>query len=296
MVRTLQARVRHVSPILFLGLLVLAGDLRSSPVNEEEEPLVVGIFPRRNVETSTNYFRPLIAYMETALRREVRLLTPRDFKSFWRGVKARRYDLVHYNQYHYIQSHKHHGYTAIVKIEEFGQDTIAGALVVRRDSGIDSVADLKGKKIVFGGGPMAMQAYIIPTYILKKSGLEAKDYQSEFALNPPGALYAVYHGLADAGGVGAHILSLPTIKQQIKTSELKVLTRHEHLPHLPWAIKNDMPEALKAQVKSLLLGMNETQAGRAVLAQARLSAFRAVEDSEYDPHRNIIREVFGEDL
>lgn len=296
MVTTLQARIRYLLPVMFLSLLMLAADLRSSPLSEEEEPLVVGVFPRRNVETSTLYFKPLVAYLETALRREVRLVTPRDFKSFWRGVKTRRYDLVHYNQYHYIQSHKQFGYTAIVKIEEFGQDMIAGALVVRQDSGIDAVADLKNKKIVFGGGPMAMQSYIIPTYILKRSGLHASDYKSEFAVNPPGALYAVYHGLADAGGVGSHILSLPKVQQQIDTSKLKVLASHEPLPHLPWAVKDDLPQALKAQIQSLLLGLSETDDGRSVLAQARLSAFRAVEDGEYDAHRMILRDVFGKDL
>ena len=176
--------------------------------------LKLGIFPRRSAQITERMFRPLSDELSKKLGTKVLLETTHDFASFWDNVANKRYDIVHYNQYHYLKSHNQFGYQVFAQNVEFGHKQIAGAILVRRDSGIETPADLKGKTIVFGGGRSAMQAYITATYLLRQAGLKQGDYFEQFALNPPKACIATYYRKAAAAGAGNYVLELPNIKIQ----------------------------------------------------------------------------------
>jgi phosphonate transport system substrate-binding protein len=195
-----------------LCVIVAASCLYLLPASAADDPLTMGVFPRRNAKVTMKLFNPIAKYLSRKLGREVELVISKDFESFWEGVTEQRYDLVHYNQYHYLESHKKYGYQVIAKNEEFGSSRISGVITIRVDSGIRSVLDLKGKKIVFGGGPKAMMSYIVPTYLLREGGLRAGDYEEAFARNPPNAILSAYFRQSAAAGAGRPMLrSSPTL-------------------------------------------------------------------------------------
>lgn len=253
----------------------------------------MGIFPRRNASITIHQFRPLADYLSQELHRKIKIETAKDFDSFWQGVVQRRYDLVHFNQYDYVQSNKEFGYDVILKNEEFGKPTIAGAILVRKDSNINSLQELKGKRIMFGGGTRALVAYIATTYMLREAGLNAGDYIEVFAKNPPNAAMGTYLHQADAGGVGNIVLDMPIVRKRMNTHELRYLATSMPLPHLPWAVKQEMPHALRMQIKSVLSDLHKTDQGRAILKSARIDGLSPASDDEYDPVRKYIREVTG---
>lgn len=284
---------RYLTHVL-VGLLCLFA--LHSPAAQSQSPLIMGIFPRRSVQITTKMFGPLARYLSQALQRPVKFETTYDFASFWEQVKHKRYDIVHYNQYHYLLSHKALGYRVIAKNEEFGTSRIAGAIAVRTDSGIHSLKDLKGKKIVFGGDRMAMMAYISATYLLRQAGLNPGDYFEQFALNPPKAAIAAYYHQAMAAGIGNHVLSLPRVHKEIGDSQMKYLAQTEPIAHLPWAVKADMSPQLARQITHLLTGLHQTPEGQALLNDMHLSNILPATDSDYDSARKIIKAVLHEDL
>ena len=166
------------------------------------EPLVMGVFPRRDAAITAKLFRPLSRHLELTLGMPVSLEMSPDFDTFLSNLKQRRYDLVHLNPFDYISAHENLAYDALVQNEEFGEATIKGAIYVRKDSGIRQLTELKGKKILFGGGPRAMMSYIVPTYLLLQAGLTKQDYEEAYAVNPPNAVLATSLRRADAGGAG----------------------------------------------------------------------------------------------
>jgi len=278
--------------LIVLVLLVLAG-MRPA-VADSGEPLRLGIFPRYNYTETVKSFTPLAEQLTRVLGRRVELETASDFSTFWQAVVARRYDLVHFNQYHYIKAHRELRYEVIARNREGGSDTIKGALLVRRDSGIKQLADLKGKRILFGGGRDAMQAYILTTHLLRRAGLKAGDYVELFAVNPPNAVIATYQRHADAAGAGDRVLDMPVVAERINTKEMKLLAVSEAVAQLPWAVKADLDPALRQRIGAALLALGDSEPGRAVLAAARLTGFAATRDADYDPLRRIVFEVSGE--
>ncbi len=275
--------------VIFAFLLLFPG------VSYADPALIMGVFPRRNFPITIKSFTPLAKYLSEQLGREVTLESTHDFPDFWAKLKTGRYDITHFNQYHYVKAHKKYNYQVILQNEEFGRKTIAGSLIVRRDSGIKSIKDLKGKKIVFGGGIDAMQSYIIPRHLLKQSGLKEGDYITEFAINPPNALMAPYYRQAAAAGAGNVVIDLPVVKEKIDTSQLQLLVVGEELPQLCWAITAKLPQDIKEKIISAFLALNSSSQGKEILKSAELDGIHPAKDADFDAHRAIIKEVLGEE-
>ena len=281
---------RRLISLLWLIVTAVAAS-GAQAAQAAQDPLIMGIFPRNKATETTTMYTPLANYMSERLGRKVILVTSKDFDSFWKGVVEHKYDIVHYNQYHYI--HSAQAYKVIAHNQEFGKDAVAGALYVRKDSGITTVAQLRGRTIIFGGGKDAMLSYIAPRFLLMQAGLKETDFKTEFAVNPPNTLLALYNKQADAAGGGDILIDFPVVKNAINTEELKLLAATEPLLFLPWAVKRSMPAKLAESIQSIIVNLGSDDAGKVVLKAAMTTGMGKAEDKDYDPHRKMTTAVFG---
>ena len=236
---------------------------------------------------------PMATYLGQRIDCKVQLVTAKNFDAFWTGVSERRYDIVHYNQYHYIRSAR--AYQVIAHIEEFDKSTITGVLYVLRKSGITSLSQIRGRTVVFGGGEDAMMSYIANRHQLLQAGLKKDDFKSVFAVNPANALLALARGVADAAGTGGGVPALQAVREAIDVGELTALAESTPLLQLPIAVKRDLPARLRASIQSALLDLNNSEAGRKVLASALMTGMGKADDADYDAHRRMASEVFEAD-
>jgi len=280
---------RRVFPLLWLIAIP------ATPVTHAAEgPLILGVFPRLNASDTTKRYAPLAKYLSGRLGRTVNLVTSKDFQSFWRGIDEQDYDIVLYNQYHYIRSSK--SYQVIGHNKEFGKSTIAGVLYVRKDSGITKLTQLRGRTVLFGGGEDAMIGYIAPVYMLLQAGLKREDFKSQFAVNPLNSVIGVYRKQADAAGSGDMVRGQPAVANVINFDELTALAVSEQLLHLPWAVKRSMPAHLRESIRSILIDLENSEAGKEVLKAAVITGIGKADDKDYEPHRRMVRAVMGPSL
>ncbi len=272
-------------------LLWLIGALAMPLAQAADDPLVLGVFPRYKATETTTMYTPLADHLSARLGRKVTLVTSKDFDSFWKGVGEQRYDIVHYNQYHYI--HSAQTYQVVAHAQEFGKDAVAGALFVRKDSGITDLSQLRGRTIMFGGGRDAMLSYIAPRFLLMQAGLKEEDFKTEFSVNPPNAILALYHKQADAAGGGDIIIDLPVVKNAINTGELRLLAKTEPLLFLPWAVKRTMAGPLRDAIRSSLVDLGNSEDGKNVLRSAKATGMGKSDDKDYNPPRRMTTAVFG---
>jgi phosphonate transport system substrate-binding protein len=289
-IQTIRERICRQGRMVSL-LLLLAAATWAPVIQAADDPLIMGVFPRRNAAETAKLFTPMAVYLGEQLGREVKLVTSRNFDSFWTAVKEQRYDIVHYNQYHYIRSAK--TYKVIAHTQEFGKNAVAGVLYVRKDSGITEVSQLRGRTVIFGGGKDAMLSYIAPRYLLMQAGLTEAEFKTEIAINPQNALVALYYKQADAAGGGEVVLDQPVIKSAINAQELRLLAATEPLLFLPWAVKRTMPAKLAESIQSVLLDLKNSDAGKQVLKSAIMTGMGNARDRDYDPHRKMTTAVFG---
>src|SRR5262245_1310779 len=278
-------------PTAVIRMCCLSVLLCSQRVQATEDALTLGIFPRYKATVTTTMFKPLADHLGERLHRKVALDTAKDFDSFWKAVTEQRYDIVHYTAHTYI--HSAHNYVVIAHLQEAGRHEVGGALFVRRDAGITKLSQLRGRTIIFGGGRDAMLSYIAPRYLLMQAGLNDGDFKSEFAVNPPNALLALYHRQADAAGGGDTLIDQPVVKNAINAQELTVLAVTEPLLFLPWAVKRSLPAKLRDSIQNAMVGLGQSEAGKKILTAAEATGMGKAEDKDYNPHRRMMTAVFG---
>ena len=236
----------------------------------------------------------LARYLSVVLGRAVRLETARSFDVFWDNVENERYDLVHYNQYHYVKSHASVGYEVFLRNEELGKSTIASAIAVRKDSGITKVTDLKGKRLIFGGGRSALMAFIGVKALLAEHGLQEGDYQEQQAINPLNAVIAMAMRQADAAGTGDVVLIGPGLASKINVRDIVLLAKGPDLPQLPWAVRKHLAAETVNKIRHAMENLNENLEGQKILAKAGVTRFVATRDSDYQVCRELIARVLKE--
>lgn len=276
---------------LVAGFIFLPQPVFAESGMSASKEIVIGIFPRRDPLVTMKLFKPLGTYLEGKLGKPVRIETSGNFEIFEKRLRDGRYDIAHLNQYHYIKARESVDIDIFAQNEEFNEKKISGAIYVRNDSGIDSIEQLRGKTILFGGDKTAMMSYIVPVYLLQQAGLKSNDYNSRNAATPPNAVMATYLRQADAAGAGEVVIRLPLVKNKIRTEEMKIISTSEPLPHLPWVYMDNLPEDLKSLIRQSFLDIKNSEEGNAALKAAHLTGFNAASDSEYDIHREIINQV-----
>jgi phosphonate transport system substrate-binding protein len=282
----------NLPPRLLPVLLCL---LLSVAYGSTPRPLVVGVFPRYPEQQTERRFAPLVAYLSDRLNRPVRLRSAPDFAAFWDLVSHGHLDLVHYNQYHYIKAHARFGHRAILKNQESGQDRIRAAILVPADSPVKRIEDLKGRKILFGGGRGAMVSYILARRMLSRHGLRPDDYLSAFSSTPVSAVRDLFFGQGDAAGIGEVILKRrDTPWKDLGWPAPRLLALSEPIPQLPWAVTPNVDRDTALRIQAALLALNNTGQGQRILAQAGLSGLRTARDADYDPVRRIVQQVLNE--
>jgi len=285
------SRARRIIVRALCSLILATNVVAARVAQANDDTLTMGIFPRLNASETTKRYAPLADYLSKRLGRKVVLVTSKDFNSFWQGIEEQRYEIVQYNQYHYIRSAK--TYRVVAHNKEFGKSTLAGVLYVRKDSGITNIAQLRGRTVLFGGGEDAMIGYIAPVYMLLQAGLKKDEFKAQFAINPINSVIGVYRKQADAAGSGDGAVEQPVLKNAINTDELSVLAVSEELLHLPWAVKRTMPAKQFEAIRSALVDLEHSEAGRQILKSAVLTGIGRADDKDYDPHRNMVRAVQG---
>lgn len=282
----------HTYKLLLLFCLTFIQMSTFSVVYANDNIFEVGIFPRRNIKITHSLHQPLINHLSELIGRPVKLTVSKDFKTFWKNLTERKFDLVHFNQYHYILAHKNYDYEAILRTVEFSSPTASSIIVVKKDSGFNKLSDLRGKRIMFGGGKKAMMSYIMPHWLLQNDGLNNGDYVEIIAKNPPNAIIATYKGAADAAGLSSAGLKLKLVKKAIDTNNIKILAQSEPIPFLPWAVRKEIDPELKQKLTQSLASLHQTKKGKEILSKARIDRFDIAVDSDYDSSRKIIRDVY----
>ncbi len=259
--------------------------------NPKVAELVMGVFPRRPAKVTNKAFTPLAKYLESKIGMKVKLVISKDFAAYEKKLNSGVFDLVHLNHFQYVKVRKSLGYDVIVMNEEFGTSKLKSAIFVKKDSKFKTLKDLKGKKIIFGGGKTAFIAYMGTTKLLREAGLKSGDYIEEFAKNPPNALIALARGQSDGTGTGHIGHMIPMIKKTGDDKKVRILAASDPYPHLPWAVKKSMKDELKAKIKKAFLALNDTEEGKKILKAARVTGFAEANDGLYDVVPQVVKAI-----
>lgn len=266
-------------------LLISAIHAGSVAAHEGHDVLKFGVFPYKSPRTIVKLFAPIAKRLEQALGIEVQLVTAPDYKTYVARGKAGAYDISFPCVSCYYQI-KEAGYTVIAR----GEPSFYGGVVVRKDSGIDNVSQLKGKKIAAIG----LHSYAGYSFLPQQLHTLGIDPQEEVEFQFLGKLDSIIFGVInrkyDAGTVRRDAMASPAFKAVF--DDLKFIAQSEPIPQFPFVVKKDMPPARVEIIRKVLVALNPAdEADRQILKSLLLQAVRPANDADYEPFRQVLQQA-----
>ena len=239
----------------------------------------IAISPLYNPSKLTKTYQPLIDYLNARLPDiRIELEASRDFKSYEHKYLVREPDFLLLNPWQTLQAMKT-GYHVIAMAGD--ATDFKGLFIVRKDSNIKTPADLKGQ-IVSYPSSTALAAAIMPQYYLHTHGINVNtDIKNNYVGSHDSSIMNVYLKQSAAGATFPPPWRLFQKEFPNEASQLKIIWETPSLINTSVMVRDDVPVALRDRVKRILLNMNSTPDGKALLVKMDKGLFYPADDTSY---------------
>lgn len=274
--------------IAFLGLaLVLTACGGDSSADDK---LVMGFVPSQDSENIASSVEPLADRLSDELGVEVEGKVMTNFNSLVEAMGSNQVQIGFIPAFGYVLAHEQYDVDVILKSVRHGEGSYKAQYVVREDSGIDSLEDLKGKVWTFADKG-STSGYLFPAkQLMDEFDYDsASDLETDFFSNlvesggHDTAAVAVLDGDADVATTFDDVRDnledeYPDIKD-----DLKVIDYTEPIPNDTISVTKDLDDDMKQKIKDAFLSFNDDEEMIDIMHDVYTwDAIEEADDSEYD--------------
>ncbi|MFQ3678624.1 MAG: phosphate/phosphite/phosphonate ABC transporter substrate-binding protein [Fimbriimonadaceae bacterium] len=209
--------------------------------------------------------------LQDALGTPVDVLVPTSYGATVQALISGRAHVAYLSSLPFLLAERETGVEILLVEERNGQTEYDSIFVVGKDSPIQNLGDLKGKRMAFTS-PTSASGYVFPYGFLVERGLIEKGArpdtffaQTQFAGSYDRALMAVLQGQADVAAVSDYTMEGPTADKYLPAAQrarLRILARVPGVPTHLIAVRSDLPGDFKAKIRDTLLTLAEEQPDR----------------------------------
>jgi phosphonate transport system substrate-binding protein len=241
--------MRIKTVISFTCLLLLGFCLNRENAFSAEKPIVhFGVNLRFNPITMYERYQPMLEYLTENTPYRFELKISRDYQETIRFLAEGKIDICSIGDGGLMKAMLLYGAVPIVKpLNQEGRPYYRSVFIVRASSPIQSLQDLKGKKVAFGY-KHSTTGNLIPRGMLLKNGIKLDQLGSVTNLRHHGEVArAVLKGDFDAGVVKEST----AIRYQKKG--LRIVAYSEELPSIPLVVRQGTPRKLTDAITTALV-------------------------------------------
>ncbi|HIJ90984.1 MAG: phosphate/phosphite/phosphonate ABC transporter substrate-binding protein [Desulfobulbaceae bacterium] len=277
--------------LLLLLCLAQAGHAAGKP-----QPIQIAITPCTEIIKTFKEYQPLAAYLEKQLRQPVVLVIPKDFPEFERFVKEGKVAFTFQAPHTYVRlAHLYNKETLLKALTPDGESRHRGVIIVRKDSPLRRIEDLKGKYIIFGA-ENDMAKSLSAKRLLTAQGIDPEKDLRGYKNNGSCESIAlnVFLKTADAGAICDY--SFKGVNEaknggesEIPPNQLRILGRTEEIPTWIFAARTGVEAGLVTRITKALTALNQkNKKHEEILESAEVGGFTTAKDSDYDGVRTIM--------
>jgi phosphonate transport system substrate-binding protein len=283
--------------IALAALLIVAGCK-----TEGKRPVVkIGYMLCNSEQETTQRFLPLTRYLSDKVGVDF-VMVPVDTHDFEKRFKAGEFTFTHTNSLLYIILRENEGIQLVAseKRGKFGSRT-AGAIIARKGSGIEKLADIRGKRMAFG--PMlAPTGYLAEYDLMLAAGINPEQDLGHYTI-PSGSykheklIYGVLYGKYDVAAAPVTDLETMTREGKITPDDFVILAQSKPIPYCTFGVAKGADPALVKKVKDALMALKPTDTAEVdgerikVMKAAWIDGYEELLDSDYDPIREMAKRV-----
>ena len=178
-------------------------------------------------------------------------------------------------------------------IEGYGKAKFRVYVIVRKDSEIKSLNDLRGKSVDFADPLSTTSVYA--AYLLRKRHETIKSFfgKAIYSGSHDMTVQLVASRMVDAGFIDGQIWDYQQEVHPQYSSKTRVIYKSGEFTVPPVVVSGTMDRALKGQLTSVFLDMNREAKGREILRKLRIEKFVQIKDQDYQDVRRLYSTVKG---
>lgn len=234
-----------VAAALFNPSMAFAGD------GSKQNPLVVMMVP---ADTGTNNitddYGPVFNAITEYYGIHFDIKAGASYAAVVEGICANKADVAWFGAVTYGQAKEKCGVDLLAVDVEHGDASYYSGLFVRKDSGINSISDLKGKTAAFGS-TSSTSSFNFPMAMLIAGGIDpVKDFTKVvMAGSHSASLAALSEGKVDVAAAAFNSFEKAVSTGAINPELFKVLEKSQPIPNPPLAMNKNLNPEMKAKLK-----------------------------------------------
>ena len=248
----------------------------ASPTTQSTEVIVIGDISSNPAKKITRY-QPMADYLANNLsefgigRGEVKIAPSLNTMVDW--LKSGKVDVYFDSPYPAMIVSDRSGSKPLLRRWKGGQAEYYGVFLTMNDSGIKTLSDLQGKIVAFDD-PYSTSGYFLPLVKLVESGFQAVETKSDNASVAANRIGYIFTG-DDAniiqwiisGKVEAGVVDIETFAEIPSESRkaITLLAKTKTVPRQMVSVRQDLDTELREKIKTILINMKQTEAGKEVL-------------------------------
>ncbi|KID42461.1 phosphate/phosphite/phosphonate ABC transporter substrate-binding protein [Fructilactobacillus fructivorans] len=275
--------------LTFLSIGLVGCGKQSS--NYKPKKLTVGFTPSVNAGQANAEAKPLAKQLEKQLHIPVTVKVSTDGNSLVQAMGSKTLDVSEMNPGDFVLAQKNYQVAPLVQATRQARDSktlqltnktsdhFYSTVVVRKDSGINNINDLKGKKIAIGT-PNSTAGYVYPVVELMKHGINInKDGIKTDVINGyDQAVLSVLNKNNDAAFTFQGAQTLVQKDDPNVMKDTKVIYTTKAIPNDVVATRSDMSKSWKNKIAKAYENMAKTKEGHDII-------FKIYQEEGYVPYQ-----------
>lgn len=244
--------MKPIQHALCIVILLLFGMLL--PATAADKQIIrFGVIPRYNPLVMYKRYQPIMDYLtaETPYRFELKI--SRDYPEAVRFLQQGVTQISSLGDVTFAEANLRYQAIPILKpLNNDGNPFYRSAIIVKNNSPLSTIKELKGKTMAFGS-LHSTSGNLIPRYLLWDNGVRMQDLKSFNNLQHHDAVAkAILKGQFDAGAVK------DVVAEKYKPHGLRILAWSKSLPAVPLVVRRDTPPAVVTAITQALLKLDRT--------------------------------------
>jgi phosphonate transport system substrate-binding protein len=265
------------------SVLFAVGVCSVSAAAQAQQVFKVTTIPEEAATEQTRKFGPIVKYLEAALGMKVEFTPVSDYPAAVEAMVNKNVDMVWFGGFTYVQASNRSG-GKVIPIAQRVEDTkFQSVFITKADSGIKTLADLKGKQVSFGS-QSSTSGHLMPrSYLLQAKIDPDKDFKRiAYSGAHDATIASVVSGKVDAAALDITVWNKFVSEGKVDIKEVVVFYTTPGYFNYNWAVHADMSAALRERVTKALLDIDPaTASGKEILALNRATRYIATKAENY---------------
>ena len=245
--------------------------------------LKVTTIPEEAATEQIRKFGPITRYLERTLGMKVEFTPVSDYPAAVEALVNRQVDLVWFGGFTHVQAQIRSGGKIIPLAQREEDAQFRSVFITLSDSGIKSLADLKGKQVSFGSASSTSGHLMPRSYILQAKLDPEKDFKRvAYSGAHDATIASVVGGRVDAAALDITVWRKFVDEKKVDTAKVNVFFTTPPYFNYNWSVHADLPAALRERISKALLNLSmETPEGKEILTLNRATKYIATRAENY---------------